>query len=344
VSSSRTDVEGGRDGAAAPVPAGGAVAAGAPGARARRHARRRPSLKARLREVRRHPLVFVFGLVLPLGIYIAFVGYPIVYNVWLSFHEWDGISSVAKYVGLENYRTMFHDSNFWLSFKNTVKWTIGTLLFTNVLALVLAVVLRSKRIYFGTFLRLLFFLPVTMSLIAVGLMFSFILTPGFGAIDQIAQWFGYSSGPDLLGQPNTALYTLIAVFGWAYFGIALILFDAGLTQIPQELYESARLDGANSFEQFRFVTLPMLRPISMVVAVLAVLEALRAFDLPYIMTRGGPANATSTLGYSMWIDAFDEQQFGYGAAIGTVMLILSAFFAIVYVRRAGRDALGEGSA
>ena len=292
--------------------------------------------------MRRHPLVFVFGLALPLAIYIAFVGYPIVYSLYLSFQEWDGISTVVKYVGLENYRTLIHDSSFWLAFENTAKWTVGTLFFTNVLALLLAVVLRSKRIYFGTFLRLLFFLPVTMSLIAVGLMFSFILTPGFGAVDEIAHWFGYSMGPDLLGDPSTALYTLIAVFGWAYFGIALILFDAGLTQIPQEMYESARLDGANAFEQFRFVTLPMLRPIAMVVGVLAVLEALRAFDLSYIMTRGGPANATSTLGYSMWIDAFDEQRFGYGAAISTVMLLLSAIFAVVYVRRAGRDALGTG--
>jgi multiple sugar transport system permease protein len=225
-----------------------------------------------------------------------------------------------------------------------VKWTIGTLLFSNVLALILAVILRSRRIYFGMFFRVLFFLPVTMSFVATGVMFQFILSPEFGAVDQVFRFFGFAHGPDLLGNPSTALYVLLAVSGWATFGLAVLLFDAGLTQIPHELYESARLDGANALEQFRFVTFPMLKPISMIIAVLAVLEALRAFDLPYAMTRGGPAQATTTLGYFMWVDAFDEQRFGYGSAISTVILLFSVIFAVVYIRRAGRDALGEHTA
>jgi ABC-type sugar transport system permease subunit len=122
-----------------------------------------------------------------------------------------------------------------------------------------------------------------------------------------------------------------------------MLFDAGLTQIPQELYESSRLEGANAFQQLRFVTLPMLRPIFMVVTVLAVLEALRAFDLVLVMTRGGPGHASDTLGYFMWVQSFAERRFGYGAAISTVMLLMSSAFAVVYVRRAGRDALGGPS-
>jgi ABC-type sugar transport system permease subunit len=293
-----------------------------------------------MREIRRHWLVFVFGILLPLAVYLAFVGYPIVYTVYLSFQSWDGLSPVIKYIGLANYRELFHDPNFWLSFENTLKWTAGTLVFTNVIAFMLAVVLRSRRVFFGTFLRLFFFVPVTMSLVAIGLMFSFILTPAFGGLDIVAQWFGFSGGPDLLGNPSTALYTLIVVFGWSYLGIPLILFDTGLTQIPQELYESSRLEGATAFQQMRFVTLPMLRPIFMVVTVLAVLEALRAFDLVLVMTRGGPGHASATLGYFMWTESFYEQRFGYGAAISTVMLLLSSVFAIIYVRRAGRDALG----
>ena len=300
------------------------------------------ALRLQWREIRRHWVVFVLGIVLPLAVYLAFVGYPIAYTVYLSFQQWDGFSSVVRYVGVQNYRDLVHDSNFWLALKNTVKWTIGTLLFTNVLAFLLAVALRSRRVYFGTFLRLFFFLPVTMSLVAIGLMFSFILTPAFGGLDQVAQVLGFSAGPDLLGQPSTALYTLIAVFGWSYFGIPLMLYDAGLTQIPEELYESSRLEGANAWQQLRFLTLPMMRPIFMVVTVLAVLEALRAFDLVLVMTRGGPGHASDTLGYFMWIQSFDERRFGYGAAISTVMLLLSSVFAIVYVRRAGRDALGGG--
>jgi len=303
--------------------------------------RRRPLWK-QLEEIRRHRLVFGFGIVLPLAVYLVFVGYPISYTFYLSFQQWNGFSNVVKFVGLANYRHLINDSNFWLSFSNTVKWIIGTLFFTDVLAFILAVVLRSKSIYFGAVLRAFFFLPVTMSLIAIGLMFSFILTPAFGGVGLIAQALGFPRGPDLLGQPATALYTLIGVFGWSYLGIPLVLFDAGLTQIPEELNEAARLEGATPLQQLRFVTLPMLRPTFVVVTVLAVLEAIRTFDLVYAMTGGGPGHSSDTLGYYMWIQSFDERHFGYGAAISTVMLLLSSLFAMVYVRRAGRAALEGG--
>ncbi len=293
-------------------------------------------------EIRRHRTIFGLGVVLPFAIYLAFVGYPIAYTLYLSTQQWDGFSSVVSCVGLQNYRELLHDPDFWVSMENTIKWTVGTLLFTNVVAFVLAVVLRSRRVYFGPVLRLLFFLPVTMSLVAIGLMFAFILTPAFGALDLVAQALGFASGPDLLGNPGSALYTLIAVFGWSYLGIPLVLYDAGLTQIPEELYEAARLEGASSWQQMLLVTLPLLRPIFMVVTVLAVLEALRAFDLVLVMTRGGPGHASDTLGYLMWIQSFDERRFGYGAAISVVMLLLSSAFAVFYVRQTGRDALGGG--
>lgn len=293
------------------------------------------------RRLLQHREVFAFGVMLPLIVYLLFVGYPIVYTIFLSFRQWDGFSATIRYVGLENYRQLAADSDFWLALGNTVKWTGGSLLFANVLAFLLAVILRSRYIYFANVLRVCFFLPVTMSLVAIGLMFSFILTPAFGAVALVAQALGVQE-PDLLGDPNLALWTLIAVFGWSYLGIPLVLFDAGLTQVPEELYEAARLEGASGWQQMMLVTLPMLRPIFMVVTVLAVLEALRAFDLVLVMTRGGPGHASDTLGYFMWIQSFDERRFGYGAAISVVMLLLSSVFALIYVRRAGRDALGGG--
>ena len=292
------------------------------------------------RRLLQHPEVFALGVLLPLGIYLVFVGYPVAYTVYLSFQEWDGFSRVVRYVGLQNYRLLFQDANFWIALVDTLEWVAGTLLFTNVAAFLLAVVLRSRLIFFGRWLRVFFFLPVTMSLVAIGLMFSFILTPAFGALSQIAQWFGFAWHPDLLGDPGTALWTLIVVFGWSYIGVPLVLYDAGLTQIPEELYEAARLEGASSFQQMMLVTLPMLRPIFMVVTVLAVVEAIKAFDLVLVMTRGGPGHASDTLGYFMWIQSFDERRFGYGAAVGVVMLVLASAFAVIYVRRAGRDALG----
>ena len=292
------------------------------------------------RELLRRKDVFVFGVVLPLAIYVLFVGYPVAYTLYLSFCQWDGFSKVVTYVGLQNYTLLFEDPDFWTALTNTIAWTLGTLFFSNVLAFVLAVALRSRRIYFAKLLRLLFFLPITMSLVATGLMFSFILTPAFGALYEIARMVGFSNGPDLLGEPSTALYTLIVVFGWSYIGIPLMLYDAGLTQIPDELYEAAHLDGASALQQLRLVTFPMLRPIFMVVTVLATIEALRAFDLVLVMTRGGPGHASDTLGYFMWVESFHQRHFGYGAAISVVLLVLSSAFSLAYIRRSGRDALG----
>ena len=291
-------------------------------------------------ELLRRKDIFAFGIVLPLAVYVLFVGYPVAYTLYLSFCQWDGFSRVVSYVGFQNYIQLFEDPDFWTALTNTILWTIGTLFFSNVLAFILAVALRSRSIYFGNFLRILFFLPITMSLVATGLMFSFILTPAFGALYEIARMLGFSNGPDLLGEPSTALYTLIVVFGWSYIGIPLMLYDAGLTQIPNELYEAARLDGASAVQQLRLVTLPMLRPIFMVVTVLATIEALRAFDLVLVMTRGGPGHASDTLGYFMWVEFFHQRHFGYGAAISVVLLILSSSFALAYIRRSGRDALG----
>ena len=179
-----------------------------------------------------------------------------------------------------------------------------------------------------------------MSLVAVGLMFSFIVSPAFGVFNVLFGYIGIGDpNVDLLGNPNSALYTLIAIFGWSYIGIAIILFHAAIRQIPEELYEAVRLDGERPPDVAPVITLPMLRPIFMVVTMLSVLEALRAFDLISVMTRGGPGNASQVLGFLMYRSAFNEQRVGYGAAISTVMLALSAVFAIVYLRRVGRSAL-----
>jgi ABC-type sugar transport system permease subunit len=171
-------------------------------------------------------------------------------------------------------------------------------------------------------------------------MFSFILNSAFGVITVILQDIGMGNlNVDLLGDSGSAIYTLIFVFGWSYVGIPMMLFDAGLTQIPAELYETARIEGANGLQILRYVTIPILRPIFMVVTILAVIEALRTFDIVLVMTRGGPGTASDVLGYFMYIEAFTENRYGYGAAISTVILLLCGVFALVYLRRVGRDVL-----
>jgi len=304
------------------------------------HARRAVWLAPTWRTIKKHWLVYLLGVVLPVALFLVFVGYPLVYTVYLSFMDWNGLSAHITFVGLSNFVELVQDGTFWLSFANTVKWTAGTLLFADVFAFLLAVFLRSNKIYFGSLCRALLFLPVTMSLVAVGIMFSFILSPGFGALGVVLQAIGLGiQNPDLLGNSSTVTYTLIALFGWSYLGIPLMLFDAGITQIPGDLYEAAAMEGATDVQTLWHITIPMLRPIFMVVTMLAVIEALRAFDLVVVMTKGGPGNASNVLGYFMYITAFDETRLGYGASVSTVILVLSAAFAIVYLRRVGSEVL-----
>jgi multiple sugar transport system permease protein/raffinose/stachyose/melibiose transport system permease protein len=291
-------------------------------------------------ELRRHWLVYVGGVVVPVLLFALFVGYPIVRSVYLSFTEWNGLSE-PRWVGLQNYRDLTGDEVFRNSIANTAKWVVGSVLFASVLGFLAAVLLRSRRLYFGGLFRLVIFLPVTMSLVAVGLMFAFILDPSFGAGDTILRALGFEDVvPDLLGNSDRALWTLIIVSGWTTLGAALIMFDAGLTQVPDELYEAARLDGANGWQVMRFVTLPALAPIFLVVTMLAVFTGLIAFDLILVMTAGGPGSATHTLGFYMYRTAFVETRFGYSAAIATLMLVVSVVFAAVYLRRIGRNILG----
>ncbi len=292
------------------------------------------------RAFKKHWIVYVAGVLLPVTLYAIFVGYPLVYNVYLSFVDWNGLSTTMKFVGFSNYTELFHDPTFWDSLKNTLRWVAGAIVFADGVAFLFAVFFRSGKVHFGTFFRMLFFLPVTMSLVSISLMFSFILSPAFGVITVLLQDIGLGNlNVDLLGDSSTAIYTLIAVFGWSYVGIPMMLFDAGLTQIPGELYEAARIEGANSAQIMFRVTIPILRPIFLVVTILAVIEALRTFDIVLVMTRGGPGTASDVLGYFMYISAFTENRYGYGAAISTVLLLFSVVFALVYLRRVGRDVL-----
>lgn len=295
--------------------------------------------KFRLKDVKEHWLVLLFGLILPVVLFCAFVGYPIIYTIVMSFSNWNGLSLTTHFVGISNYDTLLHTGEFWRSLVNTVSWTIGSLLISNVIGLSLAILLQPKRVYLATLFRSILFLPVTMSLVSVGIMFAYILNPNFGIITTILHFIGVKEHVDLLGNPNTALITLILVFGWSYVGIPLMIYHAGLSQIGPELYEVAAIEGATRIAAFRYVTLPILKPIITVVTILSVIQGLKSFDLVAAITSGGPGNATDVLGFYMYIQAFEENYFGYGSAVSVVIMLLSLVFVVAYLRKIGGETL-----
>ena len=288
-----------------------------------------------IRELRRfaleHPFTFWGGVVLPLALWAVFNAYPIVRTISLSLFKWDGLSPTMEFVGLQNFIDLVKDPIFRPTLLNNLKWAIFTLVFPVGGGLLLAIILQSKKIYFSKFFRTLFFLPATMSMATVGIVFRLILNPSFGGVNQLLRSIGLQNLIlDWLGDPNVALYVLIAVFGWYYLGTPMVLFFAGIGEIPTELIEAADMEGVNFWQKIRYVTFPMLKPVTVITVALAIIQSLKAFDLVMVMTRGGPANATSVLGYMMYKESFLMNQFGYGAAVSVVILLLSVGFAAIY--------------
>jgi raffinose/stachyose/melibiose transport system permease protein len=293
-----------------------------------------------LANFRKHTFIWLGGIVAPLIVFAIFAGYPILYNLLLSFTNWNGLSRQIKPVGLNNYIELAKDPTFILSLLNSLKWTLVALVLSLFLGFSLAAVLFLGKVYFPALYRSLIFLPVTLSLVATGIMFSLILSPDFGLLDQ-ALWhlgLGNLTRP-WLGDYHTALYVLIGVGVWTYVGIPMMLFHAGLSDLDPELLDAARLDGASDFQIARRILWPALRPVVVMVAILSVIQSLKTFDLVAIMTQGGPAGATKVLGYFMYTQTFWNNRFGYGAAISVVILLLSIGYVWVYLRSVARSAL-----
>lgn len=286
------------------------------------------------RNLRRHWFVYLSGIALPLGLYAVFIGYPILNTLGLSLTRWNGLDSQRTFIGFDNFRTLLQDPKFHLSLVNNLKWAVVTLLVPVVIGLLLAVVLHSGKIYFAGAIRSLIFLPTTMSLVTIGIMFGLILNPVFGAFNETLRAIGLGAlARDWLGDPRWALYTVIVVFSWHYLGLPMMLFYAGISEIPVELFEAAAIEGGSGWQTLWNVTLPMLTPVTTVVTMLTVINSLRAFDLVMVITRGGPFNHTSVLGYLMYTETFWNYRFGYGAAVSVVILVLSSVFSAIYLWR-----------
>jgi ABC-type sugar transport system permease subunit len=281
-------------------------------------------------------------LIVPAIAYIAILIIPIVMTARLSLYKTNGFNT-PEWVGFDNYTRMAGDRAFRKAFVNTLVWTVITMTVPVVIGLVYAAVLNSPMIRGRALLRALVFLPSTMSLVTLGIMFSLVYNSSFGALNGALSKIGLGFlTQDWLGDPNFVLYSLVAVFAWQYSGLSMALFNAGIQQIPEELYEAAHVDGANRLQRFLHITLPGVRPVFVVVIALTVIQSLRSFDLVYVMTKGGPDNASALLGYLMYVQAFVSRNQGYGAAIAVVILLLSLAFAITYVRRvATREAFDE---
>jgi multiple sugar transport system permease protein len=269
---------------------------------------------------------------------LVFVFTPMVVALGMGFFDVNGFGQF-NFVGVANYRRMVVDPVFWQCFRTTLLYMalLVPLLYCTGLGLGL-LVQRTSR--FNTVMRAMFFAPQMVSLVVIALVWQVMTADKQGLISRVLAFFGIT-GLSLLGNPSFALYTTVFVTIWSLMGFYMLIFLGGLQDIPGEYYEASRIDGASPVQQFWYITFPLLRPTSFFILLISLVAAVagsQAFDLIYVMTKGGPANATSVLVTYIYQQAFQYSSFGYAAAIASMLVVILLFLTgiLFLLTRGGR--------
>ncbi len=248
-------------------------------------------------------------------LYGGFTLWPLVATAYYSLFNWDGIRPLTDFVGLVNYQKIASDPIFWLAFKNTLVFATVETALKLPLSLLVAILLTRRWLLFKTFFRTVFFLPIILPVALAGLVFTYLLNPSNGAVDSF----------------------LVDI--WQIFGQYLIYWMAALQNVPEEVYEAADLDGANELQKLIHITLPLIRPVALIITLLALVNALHVFGVVVTLTAGGPGQASYTVSYFIYNEAFSEAPFRYG--YGSAAALLFAVLAFVFVT--GQAAIARGA-
>lgn len=283
-----------------------------------------------------------YWMVLPaLLLYVVFIVYPMVTGVRTSFYRWDGFSE-KQWVGLENYRFVIEDGVFWQALRNTFIFAVVVTIAKNVFGLFLAIIL-NQELRGRTFFRTVAFLPVTMAFVVVGVLWSWIYNPTFGllnnALDSIGLGFVIQGW---LSDPGVALWSVMAVDVWKWAGFHMILFLAGLQGIPQDLIEASMIDGANRWQRFYQITLPLLKQVTAVSVMLSLLGAfVNNYDLVFVMTGGGPNHATEVSLTWIVATAFRYTALGKASAMSVILFACVLVFGLIQFKLMTRGSHDE---
>lgn len=277
------------------------------------------SLRGEIKVLRRAAYFFLAPGLIPIFVFF-FV--PALAAFALSFTDFDiySLSNIeyARFVGLRNYLQLLKDPLFWKAMANTFYYVLVGGPLAIAASLATALLLNSKVIRFKGFFRTVYFAPVVTTLVAVAVVWRFLYHPRFGLLNYALGFFGIDP-IDWLGDPVWAMPAIILMSAWKGFGYNMIIFVAGLQNIPNELYEGAHMDGANAWQQFKDITLPMLAPTTVFVSIIAMIGNFQLFTEPYVMTQGGPVNSTLSIVLLMYQQGFRWWNLGYSAAIAFVL-------------------------
>lgn len=284
------------------------------------------------------PYLYLAPCIVMMGL---FVYYPIVENFRFSFYDFSAFSPDKAFVGFTNFINLFHDPVFYTALKNNVWYAVISIICQVFGGLILAAILEDPITRFtSSFFRTVFFLPVVISVTVIALLFTFVYEPNMGILNSFLHGLGLDSwAREWLGDSETAIFAVIAVSQWQSIGYIMMLFIVAIQAIPREIYEAAEMDGAGKIRRFISVTVPQVKEMFFVASLITLTGAFTVFNEPYILTGGGPGNASEVLGTLLYSSAFAKDQMGYASAIATVILVLTLLVSLVQMKlfRTGKD-------
>ncbi|MDQ0615635.1 raffinose/stachyose/melibiose transport system permease protein [Microbacterium sp. W4I4] len=298
----------------------GSLAVGAPSDRARRHGLHRAK--------RRESLIAVCFLLPALAFLALFVAYPLVNAGTLSFFKWDGFSP-REWIGLGNFLRLAEDGVFWSSLKNNVLIALAAIVFQVALGMVIAYWLVRVIPRFKRAAMFLYVIPVVISEICIGLLWQFVYNPYFGLLNGLLRLIGLDDlAQGWLGDKNFAMPAVLVVMNLTYLGLYILLFVAAFQDVDESVYEAAALDGAGHFRTFFGISVPMIFSNVQATVLLAVVTSFKTFSLVFVMTRGGPSNATDVVSTYLFKTGFGNFEAGYASAIGIAQLVLTVIVGV----------------
>jgi len=285
------------------------------------------------------PLRAIIGFIGPsIILLLVFMLIPIVVSLVISFTDFNVYAIYnwgnASYIGLENYGNLMQDPLFWRALLNTLYALAVAMPLTVILALSFAALINREATYFKNFFKVSFYLPSITNTVAIAIVWAWMFNPDYGLINWFLSLFGIQ-GPNWLGDPMWSMPSVIILVVWKAVGYNIILFTAGLQNIPDYLYEAAELDGASRFQQFLHVTIPSLRPTIFFVTVMTVIGYLQLFEEPYMLTAGGPLNSTLSIVLYLYRQGFRFFKLGYASSIAFMLFLM--IFALTYIQMRGRS-------
>lgn len=268
--------------------------------------------------------LFVIPALIPL---IVFWIYPIFMSIYISFTDWDYMSPTYNFVFFDNFKALFKDQRFYDALWNTIVFTLGTLLPTIVLGLLLALLLQ-KSFKGSGIIKFILFSPWITPTVAVSIVWTWIYDPDSGIANVILNFFGLP-GLQWIKSSDTAMLSVIIVTVWKSLGYAMIFYLSALEKVPRELYEASGMDGAKSWQRFRDVTIPCISPTTFFLMIITMVNSLQAYDQIQILTQGGPSGSTRTLLYMYYQLGFEEFNMGQATAVAIVLILITVLLSVV---------------